>query len=144
MRPCLFPGASAQKDLRVGDPSISPGASPAGETDEEAPLSGRLICPNPKCEANVGKFAWQGLRCSCGKWVVPAIGVARARVDVTESKGYNNSEAATAIANKDGNTQGGINNNSISSRLGAMGIRLPPHMRPSTQEKVEQNLKNSL
>ncbi|OJD13385.1 hypothetical protein AJ78_06156 [Emergomyces pasteurianus Ep9510] len=50
-----------------------------------APLSGRLTCPNAACGANIGKFAWQGMKCNCGKWVVPAIGLARARVDVVDA-----------------------------------------------------------
>jgi len=44
-------------------------------------LDGRLTCPNPKCGANIGKFAWQGLRCSCGGWVTPGFGIAKGRVD---------------------------------------------------------------
>lgn len=44
-------------------------------------MSGRLECPNGKCSAQVGKYAWQGMRCSCGGWVVPAVCVARGRVD---------------------------------------------------------------
>ena len=48
---------------------------------EAEKLEGRLECPNSKCRANVGKYAWQGLQCSCGKWVVPAIALARGRVD---------------------------------------------------------------
>ena len=48
---------------------------------EAEKLEGRLECPNSKCKANVGKYAWQGLQCSCGKWVVPAIALARGRVD---------------------------------------------------------------
>lgn len=51
-------------------PALSPGT-----------LEGRLTCPNPKCGANIGKFAWQGLRCSCGGWVTPGFGVARGKVD---------------------------------------------------------------
>ena len=44
-------------------------------------LDGRLECPNPKCRTNVGKYAWQGMRCSCGEWVVPGISLARSRMD---------------------------------------------------------------
>lgn len=44
-------------------------------------IEGRLECPNAKCRANVGKYAWQGMRCSCGEWIVPAISIARGRVD---------------------------------------------------------------
>lgn len=64
---------------------------------EQGKLDGRLECP--KCKTNVGKYAWQGMRCSCGDWVVPAISLAKARID--ESK----SSAATATS---------------------MGIRMPP------------------
>lgn len=42
-------------------------------------LEGRLECP--KCRRNVGKYAWQGMRCSCGGWVVPGICLGRGRVD---------------------------------------------------------------
>lgn len=48
---------------------------------EHGKLEGRLECPNAKCGANVGKYAWQGMRCSCGEWIVPAISIARGRVD---------------------------------------------------------------
>ncbi|EQL30282.1 hypothetical protein BDFG_07214 [Blastomyces dermatitidis ATCC 26199] len=77
MRPSLFP----EQD------SSSPAANSADEYKytPEAPLSGRLTCPNSACGANIGKFAWQGMKCSCGNWVVPAIGLARARVDVVDS-----------------------------------------------------------
>lgn len=44
-------------------------------------LDGRLECPNQKCKTNVGKYAWQGMRCSCGEWIVPGISLARSRVD---------------------------------------------------------------
>ena len=78
----------------------------------EGQLEGRLICPNKKCGQNVGKFAWQGLRCSCGKWVTPGFGVARGKVDeVTAS--------ALGDAGRD-------------SSMGSAGggpLRLPPGMR---------------
>ncbi|KAL5050331.1 hypothetical protein BDW71DRAFT_123915 [Aspergillus fruticulosus] len=73
----------------------------------DAPLSGRLTCPNTSCGSNIGKFAWQGMQCSCGDWVVPAIGLARARVDISEP---------------------------VTIRRGPglpSGIRLPPNMRPN-------------
>jgi dual specificity phosphatase 12 len=52
---------------------------------EKGQLDGRLECP--KCKTNVGKYAWQGMKCSCGTWVVPAISIARARVDEVKTKG---------------------------------------------------------
>ncbi|KAK7747559.1 tyrosine protein phosphatase yvh1 [Diatrype stigma] len=48
---------------------------------EGGALEGRLNCPNAKCGANVGRFAWQGFQCSCREWVVPAFSLARSRVD---------------------------------------------------------------
>ncbi|KAL7624093.1 tyrosine protein phosphatase yvh1 [Parahypoxylon ruwenzoriense] len=48
---------------------------------EDGALEGRLSCPNPKCGATVGRFAWQGLECSCREWVVPAFSLNRSRVD---------------------------------------------------------------
>ncbi|KAJ5238515.1 hypothetical protein N7468_003134 [Penicillium chermesinum] len=77
---------------------------PQGEGD--APLSGRLICPNPSCGANVGKFAWQGLQCNCNHWVVPALGLAKAKVDITKKRSSNLPPTS-------------------------VGIRMPPGMRPA-------------
>lgn len=54
---------------------------------EKGLLAGRLECPNVKCAQNVGKYAWQGMKCSCGEWVVPGISIARARVDEIPGKG---------------------------------------------------------
>ena len=44
-------------------------------------LEGRLSCPNDRCKTNVGKFAWQGQKCSCGKWITPAFSLTRGKVD---------------------------------------------------------------
>jgi dual specificity phosphatase 12 len=108
MRPSLFPGsAPSSADWGLSE------VNSHEVNSEDAPLSGRLTCPNPKCESNVGKFAWQGMRCSCGKWVVPAMGVARAKVDVVEKPARNDA-------------------GSVNARMDSMGIRLPPHMRSAT------------
>jgi len=48
---------------------------------EQGKLDGRLECPNPKCKSNIGKYAWQGMQCSCGEWVLPAISLSRSRID---------------------------------------------------------------
>ncbi|KAI0479148.1 dual specificity protein phosphatase 12 [Xylariaceae sp. FL0804] len=48
---------------------------------EGGALDGRLGCPNARCGASVGRFAWQGLRCTCGRWVTPAFSLNRSRVD---------------------------------------------------------------
>jgi dual specificity phosphatase 12 len=46
---------------------------------EQGKLDGRLECP--KCQTNVGKYAWQGMPCSCGEWVVPGISLTKSRLD---------------------------------------------------------------
>ncbi|KAH0543656.1 hypothetical protein FGG08_002094 [Glutinoglossum americanum] len=51
---------------------------------EQGKLDGRLECP--KCGANVGKYAWQGMRCSCSEWIVPGISLARGKVDEVRSQ----------------------------------------------------------
>ena len=53
---------------------------------EQGKLEGRLECPNAKCKTNIGKYAWQGMRCSCGEWVIPGISLARGRVDEVKSR----------------------------------------------------------
>ncbi|OTB03463.1 hypothetical protein M426DRAFT_74040 [Hypoxylon sp. CI-4A] len=53
---------------------------------EDGALDGRLSCPNAKCGATVGRFAWQGLKCSCSEWVVPAFSLNRSRVDEVASR----------------------------------------------------------
>lgn len=50
---------------------------------EQGKLDGRLECP--KCHTNVGKYAWQGMQCSCGTWVVPGISLAKGRIDEVKS-----------------------------------------------------------
>lgn len=103
MRPSLFPSA-VEDGL---DPSAD---STYDDYSSDAPLSGRLTCPNAGCGANIGKFAWQGMQCSCGGWVVPAIGLAKARVDIASR------------TNMVARAPGGLGP--------ALGIRLPPGMRP--------------
>lgn len=74
-------------------------------TLERGELAGRLECPNEKCGASVGRYAWQGFECSCGEWVVPAFSLAAGKVDeVTKGGG-----------------KGGAG--------GAAGVRMPPGMR---------------
>lgn len=51
---------------------------------EQGKLDGRLECP--KCKTNVGKYAWQGMQCSCGDWVVPGISLAKGRIDEVKTK----------------------------------------------------------
>ncbi|KAK3706754.1 tyrosine protein phosphatase yvh1 [Vermiconidia calcicola] len=51
---------------------------------EQGKLDGRLECP--KCKTNVGKYAWQGMQCSCGDWVVPGISLAKGKIDEVKSR----------------------------------------------------------
>ncbi|KAK4151727.1 protein-tyrosine phosphatase-like protein [Chaetomidium leptoderma] len=78
---------------------------------EEGALDGRLICPNAKCVASIGRYAWQGFKCSCGEWVAPAFSLQNSKVDkvVTENRGNSGPGA-------------------IADRMAALGIRMPPGM----------------
>lgn len=82
-------------------------------TLEKEELSGRLECPNTKCGALVGRYAWQGMRCSCGVWVVPGFSLQGARVD-------------EVIKRKVPVIGGG-------GGAGATGVRMPPGMRGGGQ-----------
>lgn len=42
-------------------------------------LEGKFSCPS--CSTKVGGYNWKGSRCSCGKWVNPAIHLLSAKVD---------------------------------------------------------------
>lgn len=42
-------------------------------------LEGKFFCPG--CSSKVGGYNWKGSRCSCGKWVVPAIHLRSNKVD---------------------------------------------------------------
>ncbi|EMR68910.1 hypothetical protein UCREL1_4066 [Eutypa lata UCREL1] len=65
---------------------------------EDGALEGRLGCPNPKCGASVGRFAWQGLQCSCREWVVPAFSLARGRVDEVVPRGGSSRSPGSTLA----------------------------------------------
>lgn len=81
---------------------------------EKQLLEGRLNCPNSKCGSLVGRYAWQGMRCSCGIWVNPGFSLQGARVDEIIKR----ASVTTASA-------GGIR-----MPPGAVsGIRLPPGLK---------------
>lgn len=44
-------------------------------------LSGKIICPNKKCNAKLGNYDWAGVYCSCQGWVVPGFCIHRSKVD---------------------------------------------------------------
>ena len=53
---------------------------------EQGKLDGRLECPNRKCGQSVGRYAWQGMKCSCGEWVVPGMTLGRGKIDEIREK----------------------------------------------------------
>ena len=55
-------------------------------------LEGRLFCPNKKCGQSVGRYAWQGMKCSCGEWVVPGMTLGRGRVDEVKGRARGRAE----------------------------------------------------
>jgi dual specificity phosphatase 12 len=75
---------------------------------EEGALDGRLICPNTKCSASIGRYAWQGFKCSCSEWVAPAFSLQNSKVDKVVTRGQNAGTGA------------------IADRMAALGIRAPP------------------
>lgn len=77
---------------------------------EKGQLSGRLLCPNTRCGAGVGRYDWKGFKCTCGEWVTPALSLQRARVDEVKVDGG-------AAARRNGGGAPG------------MGIRMPPGLR---------------
>ncbi|TVY83125.1 Tyrosine-protein phosphatase yvh1 [Lachnellula suecica] len=91
---------------------------------EQGLLSGRLECPNPKCLAQIGRYAWQGLRCSCGVWVCPAISLQKGRVDEITKRGENGPGQAA----EDGFRVSSVGTGA-KDEAGSTGIRLPPGMR---------------
>lgn len=42
-------------------------------------LDGRFSCP--KCRSKIGSYAWQGMTCSCLRWVLPALALQRGKID---------------------------------------------------------------
>ncbi|BFZ56149.1 tyrosine protein phosphatase yvh1 [Savitreella phatthalungensis] len=46
---------------------------------DKGQLEGRFDCP--KCSTKVGGYAWQGMTCSCRRWILPALALQRAKVD---------------------------------------------------------------
>lgn len=48
-------------------------------------IEGKFACP--KCDAKVGGYSWRGSRCSCGKWMIPALHLQAAKVDEMKKQG---------------------------------------------------------
>lgn len=95
------------------------------EVLSEGKMEGRLTCPNKKCNTNIGKFSWTGLRCSCGGWVTPGFAVLRTKIDEIVTK---RSQASNAISRQDGGAlHTGDDGTSLSAGMAA--LRLPPGMK---------------
>lgn len=104
---------------------------------EEGLLDGRLMCPGngsssggaSRCGANVGRYAWQGFKCSCGEWVCPAFSLQASKVDEIrvpkgqQAKQQHEGGGATAGGG------GGDSGNAADARAAALGIRMPPGRR---------------
>lgn len=84
-------------------------------------LNGRLECPNQKCLAQIGRYAWQGMRCSCGVWVCPAFSLQKGRVDEITKRGEK--------VQGQGEGKDGFRVATMGVKDEAGGIRLPPGMR---------------
>lgn len=95
---------------------------------EQGLLHGRLECPNAKCKASLGKYAWQGMKCSCGIWVCPAFSLQKGRVDeVTLRLGMRGGDSSGVGAASGEAAKGGEAGKS--DGVAALGIRMPPGMR---------------
>lgn len=94
------------------------------EVLSEGKMEGRLTCPNKKCNSNIGKFAWTGLRCSCGGWVTPGFAVIRTKIDENVSQG------STTTSGNSGRSPTSGSEQSVGSLASSMaGLRLPPNMK---------------
>ena len=89
---------------------------------EQGLLSGRLECPNSKCKAQLGRYAWQGMKCSCGIWVCPAFSLQKGRVDEVSKK---RGEVKPGF----GGDAGEQSQKNVDATAAALGIRLPPGMK---------------
>lgn len=81
---------------------------------EEGALDGRLYCPNKSCKLNVGRYAWQGFKCSCGEWVAPAFSLQKKHVDEVT--------IAPDTAAPDATRWG----DALAERMAGLNIRMPP------------------
>lgn len=86
---------------------------------EQGLLNGRLECPNQKCLGQLGRYAWQGMKCSCGVWVCPAFSLQKGRVDEITKKGEHQGTPGKA----------GFSAGAGEAERQIMGIRVPPGMR---------------
>ncbi|TPX12924.1 uncharacterized protein E0L32_006569 [Thyridium curvatum] len=99
-------------------------------TLERGELEGRLVCPNAKCGSSIGRYAWQGFKCTCREWVCPAFSLQRSKVDEVTVPGTSTSGSGAAARNgRGGGRVGGDISVDARQRAAAMGIRMPPGFR---------------
>ncbi|KIW26816.1 uncharacterized protein PV07_06620 [Cladophialophora immunda] len=125
------------------DPSAAVGADPCAHIFlhplswmrpvlSQGQLDGRLTCPTQWCGANIGKFAWQGLRCSCGGWVTPGFGLAKGKVDEVRVRVGSSSTRATGPVQGPGHgavASLGSGNGDGKKAVFDSAVRFPPGMR---------------
>lgn len=94
----------------------------------EGQLDGRLMCPGnggggSKCGTNIGRYAWQGFKCSCGEWVCPAFSLQASKVDEIRAP------KKQGPANQQHGAGPGGGGDPAAARAAALGIRMPPGRR---------------
>jgi len=52
---------------------------------DQGNVSGKINCPNKKCNAKLGNYDWAGVACSCQEWVTPAFCLHKSKVDEISS-----------------------------------------------------------
>lgn len=95
-------------------------------TLEQGELEGRLNCPNQKCGASVGRYTWQGFRCSCGDWIAPAFSLQKSKVDEATSTPHPGGRGGPPV--------------DMAARMAALGIRMPPGGGRGGQAPAKENL----
>lgn len=97
----------------------------------EGQLDGRLMCPGngggggggSRCGTNIGRYAWQGFKCSCGEWVCPAFSLQASKVDEIRAP------KKQGPANQQHGAGPGGGGDPAAARAAALGIRMPPGRR---------------
>jgi hypothetical protein len=84
---------------------------------EQGKLDGRLECP--KCHTNVGKYAWQGMQCSCNEWVVPAISLTKSRLDQVGSKDGSGMKSSETVIRHPPPSETVVDDSQFRTRVGA-------------------------
>lgn len=54
------------------------------ELQGKGDMDGKFQCP--KCSCKVGGYSWKGTRCSCGRWMVPALHLLTAKIDFVKTQ----------------------------------------------------------